>query len=212
LSFLLSTRLYPEWPFAKIRHTDNALAHKVSIALLRMQPETRAAKSANIVGWTIPLDYQPVHELMKELRIGTYENYGKVTLSSAVQQYWYWVMLGFLTVVLMAFTTMYVLRLNRTLTLSKQHLQEAREGLECQVREREKLIAELQAAFAKVKLLSGFLPICASCKKIRDDKGYWNQIETYISQHSEAEFSHGYCPDCAEKKFRELEDFKKKHS
>lgn len=66
--------------------------------------------------------------------------------------------------------------------------------------EREQLSWELQAALAaKVKQLSGFLPICASCKKIRDDKGYWNQIETYIREHSEAEFSHGLCPECAEK-------------
>jgi two-component system cell cycle response regulator len=65
--------------------------------------------------------------------------------------------------------------------------------------EREKLITDLQDALAKVKLLSGFLPICASCKKIRDDKGYWKQIEAYICEHSEAEFSHGICPDCARK-------------
>ena len=65
--------------------------------------------------------------------------------------------------------------------------------------EREKFIAELQEALAKVKTLSGFLPICASCKKIRDDKGYWRQIEAYIRDHSEAEFSHGICPDCREK-------------
>ncbi|KKL16353.1 hypothetical protein LCGC14_2496450, partial [marine sediment metagenome] len=60
------------------------------------------------------------------------------------------------------------------------------------------LICELQNALAKVKKLSGFLPICASCKKIRDDKGYWNQIENYIQDHSEADFSHGLCPECAE--------------
>ena len=63
--------------------------------------------------------------------------------------------------------------------------------------EKEKLIAELQNALSEVKQLSGFLPICASCKKIRDDQGYWNQIESYIRDHSEAEFSHGICPDCA---------------
>ncbi|TAN42977.1 MAG: PAS domain S-box protein [Nitrospirae bacterium] len=59
-----------------------------------------------------------------------------------------------------------------------------------------KLIAELQAALAKVKLLSGFLPICSNCKKIRDDKGYWTQLEAYIHEHSDAEFSHGICPEC----------------
>lgn len=60
------------------------------------------------------------------------------------------------------------------------------------------LIEELQKALDEVNLLSGFLPICASCKKIRDDKGYWNQIETYIRDHSQAEFSHSICPECAQ--------------
>jgi two-component system, response regulator PdtaR len=62
----------------------------------------------------------------------------------------------------------------------------------------------LRLALAEVKELRGILPICASCKKIRDDKGYWQQIETYISDHSEAEFSHGICPACAEKLYPEL--------
>lgn len=67
--------------------------------------------------------------------------------------------------------------------------------------EQARLIAELQQALAKVKLLSGFIPICASCKKIRNDVGYWQQIEVYIRDHSEAEFSHGICPDCGKKFF-----------
>jgi len=66
-------------------------------------------------------------------------------------------------------------------------------------KEREKLIQELQEALAKVKTLSGFLPICMSCKKICDDKGYWEQVGVYIRDHSEAEFSHGICPDCMKK-------------
>ena len=65
--------------------------------------------------------------------------------------------------------------------------------------ERENLITELRAALAQVKVLSGLLPICASCKKIRDDKGYWNDVENYIRKHSDAEFTHGFCPDCADK-------------
>lgn len=67
--------------------------------------------------------------------------------------------------------------------------------------EREKVIEKLQQALAKVKTLSGLLPICASCSKIRDDKGYWNQIECYIRDHSEAEFSHSICPECSAKIF-----------
>lgn len=64
--------------------------------------------------------------------------------------------------------------------------------------------SELQKAVSKIKTLSGFLPICASCKKIRDDKGYWNQIESYIRDHSEAEFSHSICPECAKRDFPEI--------
>lgn len=68
-----------------------------------------------------------------------------------------------------------------------------------QAREKDELIAKLQDALDNIKRLSGLLPICSSCKKIRDDKGYWNQIERYIAEHSEAEFSHGICPECVRK-------------
>ncbi len=67
--------------------------------------------------------------------------------------------------------------------------------------QREQLIRELREALGNVKELSGLLPICASCKKIRDDKGYWNQIEAYISKRSKAAFSHGLCPECVHKYF-----------
>lgn len=63
--------------------------------------------------------------------------------------------------------------------------------------ERDRLIVELRQALANVKSLSGLLPICASCKKIRDDQGYWSQVERYVQDHSQATFTHGMCPDCA---------------
>ena len=65
--------------------------------------------------------------------------------------------------------------------------------------ERENLILELQHALKNIKTLSGLIPICASCKKIRDDQGYWNQVEKYITEHSDARFSHGICPACVKK-------------
>lgn len=64
--------------------------------------------------------------------------------------------------------------------------------------ERERLLSELQKTLNEVKTLSGLVPICANCKKIRDDKGFWNQVETYIQERSEARFSHGICPDCVQ--------------
>ena len=71
--------------------------------------------------------------------------------------------------------------------------------------ERDQLIQELQQALASVKSLSGLLPICASCKKIRDDQGYWEQVEAYISSHSEATFTHSLCPECCHKLYPEFE-------
>jgi DNA-binding NarL/FixJ family response regulator len=65
---------------------------------------------------------------------------------------------------------------------------------------------ELQEALVKVKALSGLLPICPSCKKIRDDAGYWNQVEIYVEEHSEAEFTHGLCPDCTMRLYPDLFD------
>jgi len=70
-------------------------------------------------------------------------------------------------------------------------------------RERE-LARRVDEALARVKVLSGLLPICSSCKNVRDDKGYWNQIESYVATHSEAEFTHGICPDCAARLYPEL--------
>ncbi len=63
--------------------------------------------------------------------------------------------------------------------------------------ERERLISELTEALAKVKTLTGLLPICSSCKNIRDDKGYWNRLEVYLQEHSDATLTHGICPECA---------------
>lgn len=67
--------------------------------------------------------------------------------------------------------------------------------------DRENLISELSDALAKVRTLTGLLPICASCKKIRDDEGYWSQIESYLKKHTLVEVSHGLCPECAEQMY-----------
>jgi len=71
--------------------------------------------------------------------------------------------------------------------------------------QREQLISELTSALGQVKRLSGLLPICSYCKQIRDDQGYWNQIESYIRDRSDAEFSHGICPECAKKLYPDMD-------
>ena len=87
----------------------------------------------------------------------------------------------------------------RTAELAKANKQIQREITE-RVRaeeERERLIGELQEALDNIKALEGLIPICANCKKIRDDEGFWQDVEVYVRDHSEAEFSHGICPGCA---------------
>ena len=79
LPFLHSTRSYPEWPMAKVMHTPFELAEKVASALLAMPADSPAALSSKSAGWTIPLNYQPVHECLKELKVGPYKNFGKIS-------------------------------------------------------------------------------------------------------------------------------------
>jgi len=70
----------------------------------------------------------------------------------------------------------------------------------------EKLIRELKDALSNIKALSGLLPICANCKKIRDDKGYWNQVEQYIKEHSNADFTHSICPECIKELYPKIQE------
>ncbi|MBN2232395.1 MAG: sensor with HAMP domain protein, partial [Deltaproteobacteria bacterium] len=101
--------------------------------------------------------------------------------------------------------------------LSRQNkaLEENRASLEQRVKERtaslkaakdnaERLVVELETALDRIKTLRGLLPICANCKRIRDDKGYWHQVEAYIKAHAEVDFSHGICPECYAKLYPEL--------
>jgi len=88
--FRHSTRLYPEWAFAKAKQTPDEIAKAVAIALLSMPADHPAAMAGKNAGWTVPLDYQRVHDLFMALRIGPYEQFGELTLVGVVQRYWYW--------------------------------------------------------------------------------------------------------------------------
>ncbi|WP_234422190.1 PhnD/SsuA/transferrin family substrate-binding protein [Sedimenticola thiotaurini] len=123
--FLLSrsTRLYPEWPFSKVLHTSNELAQQVAIALLNMPKNHPAAQAGNYAGWTIPLDYQSVHDLFKELHLPPYEYMGRFTLADAMKKYWYWILVALVFLVFMLLMTTWVARLNRELKKAKLHLE-----------------------------------------------------------------------------------------
>ncbi|MDH5802782.1 MAG: PhnD/SsuA/transferrin family substrate-binding protein, partial [Gammaproteobacteria bacterium] len=119
--FAHSTRLYPEWPFAKARQTENQLAQQVAIALLSMAQDHAAAQQANSAGWTIPLDYQPVHELMQELSVGPYKTQDVPSIIPPTQNAGWAV--GAFMLFGMTLLTLYVNRMNRKLSLSKQELE-----------------------------------------------------------------------------------------
>ncbi len=140
---MLSTRLYPEWPLAALAHTDRELTEQVAMALLNMPHDHPAAKAGKTAGWTIPLKYEPVHELMRELRLPPYQDFGKITLADVVRSYWPWLVLAFTTLLIMIALTLHVLKLNRRLVRAKRLVEEARHGLEQEVRAR---TLELQTA------------------------------------------------------------------
>lgn len=98
----------------------------------------------------------------------------------------------------------HMLELEDTVTERTRQYKVANEGLKAEIRYRKEIQRKLEDALAKVKQLRGFLPICSSCKKIRDDQGYWNAVESYIGEHSEAEFTHSVCPECARNLYPEL--------
>jgi PAS domain S-box-containing protein len=121
--FRLSTRLYPEWPFSKVRHTSDELAQKVALALLGMPHDHAASINGLYAGWNIPLDYQPVHDLFRELELPPYEPREGFTLWDALQRYWSWVLLGLAILLVLGVLTLRVTQLNRRLQRAKQRLE-----------------------------------------------------------------------------------------
>jgi diguanylate cyclase (GGDEF)-like protein len=179
--FALSTRLYPEWPLAKVRHVQDELAQQVAIALMNMSRGDPTAISANIEGWTIPADYQPVHDLMKELHLGPYKNYGKVTLASAIRQHWHWFLLALFLLFFMALVTVYVVRLNRKLRDRTSELMTAKEVAEVatgQLYQRHletsvlyQVSSVISRSISMNKLLNEVLSTISSLEAFKSDKG-----------------------------------------
>lgn len=125
--FALSTRIYPEWPFSKVEHTDNVLAQKVALALLQMPHEHPAALAGNYAGWTIPLDYQKVHDLFRELNLPPYASQGRFTLKEAIEKYWYWVLGIIIALLSLLGLTALVVWHNKALEQAKNRLEKRHE-------------------------------------------------------------------------------------
>jgi len=154
-----STALYPEWPFAKLRHTPRQLSQDVAVALLTLPEDDPVALAAGSAGWTIPLDYSAVHQLFRELNIGPYAASEEVSLSSALRALAPWLAGSAVVVVLMAVATIYVTGTNRRLAESDQALRreigERRQAQEALARHRDTLeehVVERTEALARLNV------------------------------------------------------------
>jgi len=136
--FAHSTELYPEWAFATTKHAPEHLAQRIAVALLSLPSDSPIPRAANTAGWTVPLDYQPVHALMKELRVGPYKNLGKFSFNDVFKKYEAWIIVVAILLFGMTVTTLYVAKLNKKLNQSKQSLEQSKESLENEIIERKR--------------------------------------------------------------------------
>ena len=121
-NFIHSTRLYPEWPFAQLKHVPDNLAEKVALALFNMPSDSTAANAAHCAGWTIPHNYQSVRDCLKELKVGPFKDYGKVTLSGVIRKYWPWFTAVTALGVCMTAAIIFILALNRRMAAAQNKL------------------------------------------------------------------------------------------
>ena len=134
--FKFSTSLYPEWPFAAVQSTPSHLARLVASALLVMDANEPAAKTSKSAGWTVPLNYQPVHDCLLELRIGPYADFGQFTLFDVLKRYWRQLGLLVFGLITVSFIALYILQLNRSLQQKKKEVDELNRTLETKVEQR----------------------------------------------------------------------------
>lgn len=176
--YKLSTELYPEWAFAKTNRATPDIAKKVALTLLSLPKDSESAIKGEYSEWSIPLNYNSVHELMKRQKVGSYSNYGDVGILQFLNQHLYESLLLLFLMISLFFSFLHILRSKRIL-------------------QKEKI--KTDQAMNEIEVLRGIIPICSYCHNIRDDDGAWNRIEEYISAHSDAKFSHGICPKCLTK-------------
>ena len=121
--FLCSTRLYPEWPFARVRHISDELAEEVAVALVQISRFATAAQAGRYTGWTIPLNYQSVRNCLKELKVGPYVDLGRITFKDIIKIYGHWLITILLLFIVMAGGFGVILKLNRNIRKAHGELQ-----------------------------------------------------------------------------------------
>ncbi len=142
-----STRAYPEWPLAKLNHVDDNLARQVTMVLIKMPSNNYAAQRSHSFGWSVPLNYQPVHDCLRELKIGSYCDYGKVSIADVFKQYWDYILA--VAVILLLFFALFIRLKNLNINLKKAVTKQKKAEIE-----RKQLISELYKSSDKIKLFA----------------------------------------------------------
>jgi two-component system sensor histidine kinase TtrS len=153
-SLQLSTRLYPEWPLAKMPHVSAELSEKVAIALMRLAPDSPEMRAAGASGWTVPLDYKPVHDLFRELEIGPYAQ-GEAGLAELLKRNWEWVLFASVLLVLIVLHGIRTEYLVQCRTRELQHEVQERRAAEDRVRQHEAELAHVSRINVIGEMTSG---------------------------------------------------------
>lgn len=160
---LHSTDLYPEWPLARVKGVPDALAVRVAVALMQMPADDAAAIAGQVVGWTLPLNYQPVHDALRVLRIGPYEYLRELSPAEVFRQYGHWLALVLALALTALAGTVYVGRVNRRLRQHQNELRVLNSGLEQRVRER---TDRVELLLGRERYLRGILAMVADVNEI----------------------------------------------
>lgn len=152
--YLISTESYPEWPIAKLAHTDKDLARLVAIALMQMDEET--AKLSHYYGWTVPRNYQPIHNLQKELQVGAYKNNYKLAFYLLFQKYWYLFVIIIAVFIILILIIDKFFQFNKKLKLSENLLKKAYDNLEDKVKQRTQ---ELKQKEQELEIIIDHIPL-----------------------------------------------------
>ncbi len=160
---LMSSPLYPEWPMARLQHAPEALSVRVAVALKQMSADDPAALAGKISGWTLPLNYQPVHEALREMRIAPYDALGRATPREVIAQYGHWVALALGLILLAGGTALFVGRTNRRLRASRSHIAELNATLEERVGSR---TAEVERLLERERFLRRVVATVADINQI----------------------------------------------
>jgi signal transduction histidine kinase len=146
--FVHSTALYPEWPFAETRQTPKMLAKQVAIALLLLPADSAAARAGKNAGWTVPLDYQVVHDMFRKLHIEPYYKTHQITLIDVARKYWPLVLILALTI---GFGTFHIVRVDRLVIARTKELKDSNDALEHEIAERAKQQAIMHRATLQLR-------------------------------------------------------------